>query len=126
MHKTLPAFLFIALFASAAAWAQTQPAPQTLPYQQTFDALAPAATTYPAGWQGWALSGSPSGSFNTAAPAGDKALLTGTASSTTNGVYNYNGKLGFLNSGSADNSLALGLNTTGQLNIAFGNVVLTL
>ncbi|HEY8917130.1 MAG TPA: Ig-like domain-containing protein [Chitinophaga sp.] len=126
MHKTLPAFLFIALFVSAAAWAQTQPAPQTLPYQQNFDALAPAATTYPAGWQGWALSGSPSGSFNTAAPAGDKALLTGTASSTTNGVYNYNGKLGFLNSGSADNSLALGLNTSGQLNIAFQYDVMTL
>ena len=79
MHKTLPAFLFIALFVSAAAWAQTQPAPQTLPYQQNFDALAPAATTYPAGWQGWALSGSPSGSFITCWCSGIKAAGRGSS-----------------------------------------------
>lgn len=126
MHKTLLAFLFITFSAGSATRAQTQPAPQALPYQQNFDALAPGATTYPDGWQGWALSGSPSGSFNTGEPAGDKALMTGTASSTTNGVYNYNGKLGFLNSGSVDNSLVLALNTSGQQNIAFQYDIMTL
>lgn len=123
----LPFLLVYALFTGLSGWAQTQPAPQVLPYQQNFDGLAHSSTVYPAGWQGWALSGSPSGSFNTAAPSGDKALLAnGSASSTTNGAYNYNGKLGFLNSGSADNSLALALNTSGQLNISVRYEMMTL
>lgn len=128
MHRLLhPLLLVTTLFSSLQLWAQTQPAPQALPYQQNFDALAPSSTTYPAGWQGWALSGSPSGNFNTAAPASDKALMAnGSASSITNGAYNYNGKLGFLNSGSVDNSLVLALNTSGQLNVSLSYDVMTL
>lgn len=128
MHRLLRTLLLVTtLFSSLSLWAQTQPAPQALPYQQNFDALAHSSTTYPAGWQGWAFSGSPSGSFNTAAPASDKALIgNGSASSTTNGAYNYNGKLGFLNSGSVDNSLVLALNTNGQLNISLSYDVMTL
>jgi hypothetical protein len=128
MHRILR-FLLLAtpLFTGGALSAQTQPAPQVLPYQQNFDALAHSSTVYPAGWQGWALAGSPSGSFNTAAPAGDKALIAnGSASSTTNGAYNYNGKLGFLNSGSADNSLVLAITTSGQLNISVSYDLMTL
>ncbi|WP_298731909.1 Ig-like domain-containing protein [uncultured Chitinophaga sp.] len=122
-----PLLLVTALFSGSQLNAQTQPVPQALPYQQQFDALAHNANTYPAGWQGWTLSGSPSGNFNTAAPTGDKALMAnGSASSTTNGVYNYNSKLGFLNSGSADNALVLALNTSGQLNISFSYDVMTL
>jgi hypothetical protein len=124
MKKTL--LLFLAVTGLTYAYAQTQPSPQSLPYQQQFDALAPTSTTYPDGWQGWTLSGSPSAVFNTATPSADKTLATGTASSTTNGVYNYNGKLGFLNSGSADNGLVLALNTSGQLNIAVQYDVMTL
>jgi len=128
MHRLLhPLLLVSTLFSSSLLWAQTQPAPQALPYQQNFDALAHSSTTYPAGWQGWALSGSPSGSFNTAVPASDKALTAnGSASATTNGAYNYNGKLGFLNSGSVDNSLVLALNTSGQLNVSLSYDVMTL
>ncbi|HEY0609979.1 MAG TPA: Ig-like domain-containing protein, partial [Chitinophaga sp.] len=128
MHRLLhPLLLVTTLFSSLQLWAQTQPAPQALPYQQNFDALAHSSTTYPAGWQGWALSGSPSGSFNTASPASDKALMAnGSASAITNGAYNYNGKLGFLNSGSVDNSLVLALNTSGQLNISLSYDVMTL
>src|ERR1044072_8197666 len=128
MHRLLhPLLLVSTLFSSSLLWAQTQPAPQALPYQQNFDALAPSSTTYPAGWQGWALSGSPSCNFNTAAPASDKALLAnGSASSTTNGAYNYNGKLGFLNSGSVDNSLVLEVNPSGQLNVYLSYDVMTL
>lgn len=124
MKRTL--LLFLAVTGFSHAFAQTQPVPQPLPYQQNFDALSSASTTYPDGWQGWTLSGSPSGGFNTATPSADKALATGTASSTANGVYNYNGKLGFLNSGSVDNSVALAINTSGQLNIAVQYDVMTL
>jgi hypothetical protein len=124
MKKTLLSFLVVIGFTHA--YAQTQPSPQPLPYQQTFDALPSASTTYPDGWQGWTLTGAPSAAFNTATPSADKALATGTASSTTNGTYNYNGKLGFLNSGSVDNSLVLAINTSGQVNISFQYDVMTL
>jgi hypothetical protein len=121
-----PLLLFFAAVCFANTQAQTQPAAQTLPYQQTFNTLPPTSTTYPVGWQGWTLSGSPSGNFNVLPPASDKALITGGASSTANGVYNYIGKLGFLNSGSVDNSLVLALSTTGQTNVSLQYDVMTL
>lgn len=124
MKRTL--LVFLTTFCFATAQAQTQPAAQALPYQQNFDAFPPSSTTYPDGWQGWSLSGASSSSFNTAAPAADKALVTGSASSTANGAYNYSGKLGFLNSGSVDNSLVLALNTSGQINIALQYDIMTL
>ncbi|HEY0273743.1 MAG TPA: Ig-like domain-containing protein, partial [Chitinophaga sp.] len=127
MKKLLRLFFTAACTCTMAqAWAQSNPAPQALPYLQTFDGLLPGSTAYPDGWQGWNLAGSPSGNFNTAAPASDKALATGTASSTANGAYNYNGKLGFLNSGSADISLVLALNTTGHAGISMQYDVATL
>jgi hypothetical protein len=121
-----PLLLFFAAVCFANTQAQTQPPAQTMPYQQTFNTLPPSSTTYPDGWQGWTLSGSPSGNFNVLPPASDKALLTGSASSTTNGVYNYSGKLGFLNSGSMDNSLVLALSTVGQTNVSVQYDVMTL
>jgi hypothetical protein len=124
MKKIL--LVFLAVTGLTHAYAQTQPSPQSLPYQQQFDALPPASTAYPDGWQGWTLSGSPSATFNTATPSADKSLVAGSASSTTNGVYNYSGKLGFLNSGSVDNSIILALNTSGQVNIAVQYDVMTL
>jgi hypothetical protein len=45
-----------------------------LPYSQDFSTLAHTSTTYPAGWQGWQLSGNPGSSFKTTAPTGDKTL----------------------------------------------------
>ncbi|MCW3463270.1 Ig-like domain-containing protein [Chitinophaga nivalis] len=127
MSKSLPLLLSCLLLICCTTYAQTNPTAQSLPYQQDFDALPASATTYPAGWQGWLLTGSPSGNFNTAAPAADKPLIAnGTASATANGVYNYAGKAGFLNSGSADNSLVLALNTSGQQNITVSYDVMTL
>lgn len=125
MKRLLP-LLFSTILIAQTLNAQTNPAPQVLPYTQNFDGLLSTSTTYPDGWQGWLLVGSPSASFNTAAAASDKTLLTGTASSTTNGAYNYNGKLGFLNSGSADISLVLALNTTTHTNITVQYDVATL
>lgn len=125
MIKPLPLlFLLAPVMALAQA---SNPAPQGLPYFQDFSALPHSATVLPAGWQGWALSGAPSGSFNTAPAAGNKALAAGSsASSTTNGVHNYNGKVGFLNSGSADNALVLSVNTTGNTGVRVGFQVMTL
>ncbi|HVI49447.1 MAG TPA: Ig-like domain-containing protein [Chitinophaga sp.] len=126
MKKTLLSFLFISLYCHWAQ-AQTNPAPRPLPYQESFDALPASSTVYPDGWQGWLLSGSPSGNFNVLPPTSDKPLIAnGSASSTANGAYNYTGKLGFLNSGSADNSLVLALKTSGQINITVSYDVMTI
>ncbi len=98
--------------------AQSNPMPQALPYQQDFSALPHTATAFPDGWMGWVLSGAPSGNFNVLPATADKALAANSsASSTTNGVLNYNGKAGFLNSGTVDNALALSLNTTGNTGV---------
>jgi Bacterial Ig-like domain/Secretion system C-terminal sorting domain len=127
MEKPLFSLLFLCFFICNNAAGQTNPVAKPLPYQQDFDALPATATTYPDGWQGWLLSGAPSGNFNTAAPSGDKPLIAnGSASSTGNGVYNYTGKLGFLNSGSVDNALVLSVNTAGQQNVQLSYDVMTI
>lgn len=108
--------LAIALAFCLSSRAQTNPAPQPLPYQQDFSALPPAGTTYPDGWQGWVMASSTSTQFRTTPPTGDKPLTaSGSASSTAGAVYNYNGKLGVLNSGSSgDQGLVLAINTSGR------------
>jgi hypothetical protein len=108
-----------ALLAPAWVAAQTNPAPQSLPYSQDFDPDPPhtgtGSTVYPAGWQGWLLNnGAPNGSYVVDGPDGDKSLQAGSSASTTgNGAHNYNGKIGFLNTGTQDNGMALAINTTG-------------
>ncbi|MBC9930795.1 T9SS-dependent choice-of-anchor J family protein [Chitinophaga qingshengii] len=120
-------FILLSILYSDRLPAQSQPQPRSLPYEENFDALSASATAYPDGWQGWTLSGSPGGSFNTATPSADKALTpNGSASGTANGVYNYSGKLGFLNSGSADNALVLAVNTSGQVNITVSYDAMTI
>ncbi|WP_343745443.1 Ig-like domain-containing protein [Chitinophaga sp.] len=120
-------FLLSCIIYSHVALAQSQPQPRQLPYQENFDALSASSTVYPDGWQGWTLSGAPGSSFNTAAPSADKALTpNGSASGTANGVYNYSGKLGFLNSGSVDNSLVLAVNTGGQVNVTVSYDAMTI
>lgn len=120
--------LLVILLSPLLIFAQgTQPAPQGLPYLQDFSALPHTSTLYPDGWQGWALSGAPGAAFNLLPAAGDKALAANsTASSTTNGVLNYNGKIGYLNSGSADNAVALSVNTTANTNVRVRYQVMTL
>ncbi|PSL50102.1 putative secreted protein (Por secretion system target) [Chitinophaga niastensis] len=127
MNKPLRAILFLYLIACGTVAAQTNPAAQLLPYQQNFDALPATSTAFPDGWQGWLLSGAPSGNFNTAAASGDKPLIaSGSASATGNGVYNYTGKLGFLNTGTVDNALVVALNTSGQNNVTVSFDVMTI
>lgn len=120
--------LLVILWCPLLVFAQgTNPAPQSIPYLQDFSALAHTSTVYPEGWQGWALSGSPGSAFNLLPAAGDKALVaSSSASSTANGVHNYNGKIGYLNSGSADNAVVLSLSTTANTNVRVKYQVMTL
>jgi hypothetical protein len=100
------------------SWGQTNPTAQSLPYTQDFSGLATSSTTYPAGWQGWTISTSPGAAFNTGGPTADRTLIASSTAATTSGdVHNYNGKIGFLNSGSLDLTLVLSINTTGLSNI---------
>ncbi len=95
--KKLYLLLLVTICVRVVTMAQTMPAAQSIPYQQDFSSLAPAATTYPDGWQGWVVASSTSTSFRTDAPTGDKSLTAnGTGSSTAGATYNYNGKIGFL------------------------------
>ena len=121
-------FLAMVIAISFSSQAQTNPSPQALPYQQDFSALAPAGTSYPDGWQGWVMAGTTASQFRTNAPTGDKPLTAnGSASSTTGAVFNYNGKIGFLNSGSSgDQGLALAINTSGQQTVQVSYDVMTI
>jgi len=109
------------------AFGQTNPAAQALPYSHDFSGTAHSSTTYPAGWQGWTISTSPGSAFNTAAPTTDRALTASSHAGTTSGnVHNYDGKIGYLNTGSLDLTLALALNTTGMVNIQVSYDIMTI
>ena len=98
--------------------AQTNPTPQSLPYSQDFSGLLHTSTTYPAGLQGWKISGASTTSIITTGPTADHTLTANASASTTaGGVNNYNGKIGFLASGSTNPGLALSISTTGFSNI---------
>lgn len=114
------AFLSFFCCSSLSLFAQgTSPVAQTLPYTQDFSSLSATATTYPAGFQGWTASTIPGSSYNTTdVLVGDKALTaSGTAGSTGGNVYNYNDKIGFLNTGSLDLTLGFAFKTVGQSGI---------
>jgi hypothetical protein len=114
-------------FATNRAFAQTHPAAQSLPYAQSFASVAHTDIAYPAGWQGWQISTSPGSAFDTAGPSADKTLTPlSDASITVNGAHNYDGKLGFLNSASSDNTLALALNTTGAAGVTLRYAIMTI
>lgn len=117
MRKSILLVLF-ALLAIGALVGQTNPTAQAIPYTQDFSALDHAGTTYPAGLQGWTVSTAPGATFNTSAPTADRNLIANSTASTTSGnVHNYNGKIGFLNTGSLDLSLVLALDTSSKQNI---------
>ncbi|MCX6296907.1 MAG: T9SS type A sorting domain-containing protein [Bacteroidetes bacterium] len=101
-------------YLTAVSFGQTNPVAQTLPYSQDFSSLLYTSTTYLSGWQGWQLSASgASGSFRTTAPTANIAMTaSSTATITAAGVYNYNGKIGILETGGSDPSICLAINTT--------------
>lgn len=118
IHSVLSA-LIVFLLLPLVVVAQTNPVPQNLPYSQNFNALAHASATYPAGWQGWEITGPLAGAFLTAAPALDLALTpSATAVNTADGVYNFDGKIGMLSATGSDvSTLVAAFNTTAQSNI---------
>lgn len=106
------------LFLGGTAIGQTNPTAQTIPYTQNFGSLAHSATAYPAGWQGWTVATAPGSTFNTSAPTADRTLTASSSASVNSGnVHNYDGKIGFLNTGSLDLGLVLAINTTNTKNI---------
>ena len=109
------------------AQAQSNPTAQTLPYSQDFSGLAHASTSYPAGWQGWTISTTPGATFNTTGPTADRLLIGSSTANTNSGnVHNYNGKIGFLNTGSLDLTLGLAINTTGLSSVSVSYDVMTI
>jgi trimeric autotransporter adhesin len=91
--------------------AQTQPDPQPLPFSQDFSSFA---LTYPLGIQGGKLSGAAVSTYLATDSTADISILNGTSASGTGAIYNYNGKIGFLNSGSANLEICLAINTLGK------------
>lgn len=99
-------------------FAQTNPTPQSIPYFQNFSGLAANSTTYPAGFQGWLVSSSQNTSSYSTALSGDRALIANSTANTNSGnIHNYNGKIGFLNTTSADFSIGFAFSTLGETDI---------
>jgi hypothetical protein len=108
---------FLSFFClSVNLFAQTAPVPQALPYVQNFDALAANSTSYPAGFQGWTASIVPGATFNTSGTlVADRALVASSTATTNSGnFHNYDGKIGFLNTGSLDLTIGFAFATLGQ------------
>jgi hypothetical protein len=117
--------LVCVLLTTTVAMAQTNPTPQGMPYTQNFNAYTGSTTTYLSGWQGWTIAGSTSTTFPTAVPAADKAQVNGSNTSTQNGVYNFIGKIGLLNSNSGMNSFCLSISTAGYTAVQVSYVAAT-
>ncbi|MEP7095419.1 MAG: endonuclease, partial [Flavobacterium sp.] len=92
------------------------PTAQTLPYTQDFS-FAATETAYPAGFQGWnTTTTAPGSSYNTnAVIVADRVLVANSTAATNSGnLHNYDGKIGFLNNGSLDLTIAFAFTTIGQ------------
>src|SRR4030095_7366162 len=125
--KKICCLLFLSAVIYLSSSAQTNPTPQLLPYSENFNSLLSASTIYPTGWQGWTVTTAPGSVFNASSPTADRTLTaSGTAASTTGNVYNYDTKIGFLNTGSLDLSLTLALNTAGQTGIQVNYDIMTI
>lgn len=117
------AFLSFFYCLSGNLFAQTMPTPRTLPYSENFDGLATNPTTYPVGFQGWTAAGSPGSNYKTNAALTDKTMTAivsnaaASAATTSGDIYNYNGKIGFLNNGSLDFTLGVAFDATGYSSI---------
>ncbi|MDQ6531905.1 T9SS-dependent choice-of-anchor J family protein [Flavobacterium sp. LHD-85] len=95
-------------------FAQTNPTPQTLPIDQRFIGFAANSTTYPAGFQGWLVSSSQNTSTYSTALSGDRALIASSTAFTTSGnIHNFDGKIGFLNTTSADFAIGFAFSSSG-------------
>ena len=131
LSKMLFRVVLLALFfiPLSKSWGQTMPSAQALPYSQNFSSFsAGTETTYPAGWQGWTLSGTapPSSGGRTSIPTADLAITSGSATSTSSAIYNFKDKIGILSAGSRDYALALSVNTTGATKVGISFDAMTI
>lgn len=113
------------LFQTHPAFAQNNPIPQALPYSQNFSAYTGSTTAYLPGWQGWTITGSTTTAFPTAAPSGNQIQSVGTNSTTSPGVFDFNGKIGFLNSSVSIKTFCVSINTMGYDSLQVFYVVAT-
>ncbi len=120
-------FSIVGLMCLLTAFSQTNPTQQTIPYSQDFSGLVATSIVYPAGWQGWTISTTPGGTFNTSAPTADRALIASSDASTTSGnVHNYNGKIGYLNTSPLDLTIVLALDATAKSNVQITYDIMTI
>ncbi|AYN04995.1 T9SS-dependent choice-of-anchor J family protein [Flavobacterium sp. 140616W15] len=114
--RHLMAFFSFFYCFSVNLFAQTAPPAQTLPYSQLFDPFPSTVVEYPVGFQGWLVATTTGKTFNTnGILISDKALTAGgSASSASGNIYNFENKIGFLNTGSADFAIGFAFITTGQ------------
>lgn len=112
------------------AWAQTNvthPAPMAVPDSIAFSTVAHGSKVYPTGLVGWQIGANPLQTYRTNSPTADKTLYeSATAGTSSNQVYNYNGKIGFLNTNSNDHAIAFAVNTTGKSNITITYDMMTI
>ncbi|MGO4772252.1 choice-of-anchor J domain-containing protein [Flavobacterium sp. W22_SRS_FK3] len=95
---------------SEGLFAQTLP---TLPYTQDFVGLGASSTVYPLEFKGSSVSGSPGTAFKTTAGLTDRTMSAATAATGTGNIYNYNEKIGFLNTSSLDLTISFTFDATG-------------
>ena len=95
---------------AATLFAQTNPVPQQVPYTQNFDSLNGTANSLPIGWGGWKLDGNLTTSFTGDAIA-DATFTIGTNNSSTAGLYDMIGKLGFFSANANRTTPVLAIST---------------
>ncbi|MFN8316978.1 MAG: hypothetical protein U0T32_11085 [Chitinophagales bacterium] len=119
MKNLIRAFVVACLcMGTLQGWGQTNPTAQTLPYTQNFSSFTGAITTYPAGWQGWNLTGSLGTSYITTTPASDRALTSVNNTLTAAHVGDMTGKMGLYSSSGTVVAACLAINTTGLTSIS--------
>lgn len=96
LTKTALQFLFF-YFNFFVITAQTLPTAHSFSFSENFSSLLHNSTIYPSSIQGWKVGGSSSSSFRISAPTSNENLNSNSsASTTTGGIHNYNGKIGLL------------------------------
>ncbi|HHV37178.1 MAG TPA: T9SS type A sorting domain-containing protein [Candidatus Cloacimonetes bacterium] len=104
----------------------TNPEALTLPASYVFP-TDHESTTYPTGMVGWQIGTSCGSVYKICPPTNDKPLFKkGTGTSESFQVYNYKGKIGFLNTDSNDLSIAFAVNTTEKSNIRVKYDIMTI
>lgn len=128
MKQKILCFLFFGL--SFLTYSQTNPTPVDIPYSQDFSGTAYNSTTFPSGFIGWQLgtTAPPGATWRTSEPIANVNLNNNSTAAQVGAttIHNYNGKLGFLHSGSGEVTLAMAINTTGHQNVKVNYNVMTI